>query len=116
MKLHIQEEDSVEMLTDLENQIVLHHFSRIEKRGIDQVIVGREGNFGNPEKLEMLRQAILTDYGGSVLRDRVHSDPPERGLYGNAYIPLKEGAIPQNQKPFYLHGEKLEAFKQVTED
>ena len=39
-----------------------------------------------------------------------------RGKHGYAYIPLKEGATPTRQKPFVLHGERLEAHKQVVKD
>ena len=55
------------------------------------------------------------DYDGIVLRDEVIPDPPERGDYGYAYIPLKEGAVPQRQKPFVQFGEKQEALKKVTQ-
>ena len=43
-------------------------------------------------------------------------DPPVRGPYGYAYIPLKENAIPQREKPFKMHGEREKAHLKVTED
>jgi len=46
-----------------------------------------------------------------VLGTEVLPDPPIRGPYGQAYIPLKEGAIPYRTRPFSMQGEKLEAHK-----
>jgi len=56
------------------------------------------------------------DYDGKVLCEEVPPDPPVRGPYGYAYIPLKEGAEPQRQKPFYQHGERVDAMKKITDD
>jgi hypothetical protein len=39
-----------------------------------------------------------------------------RGPHGYAFIPLKDDAVPQRQKPFSLHGEREEAMKQITVD
>ena len=55
-------------------------------------------------------------FDGKVLRTEVFHDPPVRGRYGYAYILLKEGAIPQRQKPFRMHGERYDAHVKVTED
>ena len=43
-------------------------------------------------------------------------DPPVRGDYGYAVIPLKEGAEPTRQKPFFMHGERKDALEKITED
>ena len=62
------------------------------------------------------REQIFQDYATTVFRDKPIPDPPERGPYGHAYIQLKEGAVPQRQKPFFMHGERQEAYKKVVED
>ena len=73
-----------------------------------------------PEKedpeVERLRERIFSDYDGTVFRDKVYPNPPERGPFGYAYIKLKEGAVPQRQKPFFMHGERQEAYKRVVQD
>jgi hypothetical protein len=38
-------------------------------------------------------------------------NPPVRGRYGYAFIPLKENATPTRARPFVMHGEKLEAHR-----
>ena len=43
-------------------------------------------------------------------------DPPVRGRYSYAFIPLKEGAAPTQKKPFRMHRERGEAHKRVTQD
>ena len=40
-------------------------------------------------------------------------DPPIRGPYGQAFIPLKEGAIHYRSRPFCMQGERLEAHKKL---
>ena len=54
---------------------------------------------------------VHEDYDGKVLCEEAPPDPPVRGPYGYVYIPLKEGAEPQRQKPFYQHGERFDAMK-----
>ena len=46
----------------------------------------------------------------------IQPDPPVRGVYGWAYIPLKTDAQPEARKPIFMHGERLEAFKTVKEN
>ena len=46
-----------------------------------------------------------------VLRKKVFKERPVRGMYGEAYIPLKEGAVKNQQSPFIQHEEKHEAYK-----
>jgi hypothetical protein len=67
-------------------------------------------------RVQKFRDAILRDYRDSVFRTSIPADPPVRGPYGYAHIPLKEGATPIRQKPFALHGERLEAYKKVAQD
>jgi hypothetical protein len=64
--------------------------------------------------LEKFREGIHRDFDDVVLRKEVIPDPPIRNDNGQAYIPLKEGAIPQRQKPFRQFGEKEEAMKTIT--
>ena len=63
-----------------------------------------------------LREKIFKDFDGTVFRDKVFPNPPERGQFGYAYIHLKEGAQPIRQKPYFLHGERQEAYKRVVQD
>ena len=79
------------------------------------MIIAREGGPETEERIATLKEAILRDFGGKVLRSTVFPDPPERGRYGYAYIPLKEGAEPVRQKPFFMHGERREALDKITE-
>ena len=51
-----------------------------------------------------------------MLTGKVLPNPPVRGPYGYAYIPLKEGAKPFRAKPFKLHGEKERAYLKITQD
>lgn len=62
-------------------------------------------------KVKELEEALHRDFDGVVLGTEVLPDPPIRGPYGQAYIPLKEGAIPYRTRPFCMQGERLEAHK-----
>ena len=53
-------------------------------------------------------------YDGDVLAHDIHPDPPVRGIYGYAHIPLKPNATPTHTMAFQLHGPRFEAFKIVT--
>jgi hypothetical protein len=68
------------------------------------------------EAVEELRKKIIQDYEGTVLRDTLIPGLHERGMFGYAYIPLKEGAMPTRQKPIVAHGEKQEAYAKIVED
>jgi hypothetical protein len=76
---------------------------------INHMIVSREGDSKESAEVLGLRESFLSQYGGTVFRDSVYPDPPVRGEYGWASIPLKEGAIPTRAKPFFMHGERKEA-------
>ena len=85
--------------------------------GINRTIIAREGvSPETEEKISAYREAIRKDYEGTVLRSTVFPDPPERGRFGYAYIPLKEGAVPVRQKPFFMHGERREALDKITQN
>ena len=66
--------------------------------------------------MEELRAKLHQDYDGKVLRKEVIPDPPERGQYGMAYIPLKPDAQPKRQKPYVFFGEKEEALRKITQE
>ena len=63
-----------------------------------------------------LTQKLHDDFDETTLRVDMLPDPPVRGRYGYAYIPLKETAVPHRSKAFHLHGEKLEAMKTITQE
>ena len=47
------------------------------------------------------REKILQDYREKVLRKEVFKERSVRGMYGEAYIPLKERAIPTDKDRLY---------------
>ena len=86
---------------------------------IHRTIIAREGvEHSEPTstKVTELREKFLQEYEGTVFRDKVFPDPPPRGQYGYAYIPLKQGAVPTRAKPFFMHGERKEALEKITKD
>ena len=76
-----------------------------------------KGDFAaeNPEIQGYVAQ-IHKDYDGVVLCKEVIPNPPIRGKYGQAFITLKEGAIPTRQKPFRQFREKHEAMLQIVRE
>ena len=72
------------------------------------------GEESTPE-LDQRREQIRQYYKDTVPRPELYRDP-HRGLYGMAYIPLKDDAIPYRAKPFSMHGERGEAYKKVVMD
>ena len=107
--------DPCDRLTKSEQRIIaqklFEHRKESHVRGIIQAY-----SQSNEERLEKYRDKIHEDFDGKVLRDEVIPDPPVRGPYGYAKILLKDGAIPQRQKPFFMHGERNEAMKQIAAD
>ena len=89
-----------------------------QKMVVASLIVEHEGLEEKSENplVEELREKIFQDYTGTVICEELRPNPPVRGKYGYAFIPLKEGAAPQRCKPFNMHGERLEAYKKVTQD
>ena len=86
---------------------------------IDRMIIAREGGEASSSvtsKITEYRERFLKEYEGTVFRDKVFPDPPVRGKYGFAHIPLKEGAVPTRAKPFFMHGERKEALEKITQD
>ena len=68
------------------------------------------------EQAQRYRDKIIEKYKDTVLTGKVLPNPPVRGPYGYAYIPLKEGAKPFRSKPFKIHGEKERAYLKITQD
>ena len=65
------------------------------------------------ERIQKMRERIHRDYDGVVLREEIVPDPPVRGMFGYAHIPLQENAVQQRQTPFCMHGERQEAYKKL---
>ena len=114
--------DSEDFLEEEEVKLVAERILKAEKEIEDNTAHVRGLIQANPpeqpenEEIEKYRKKIVEDYQDKVLRDEVFQDPPERGPYGYAKIILKEGAIPQRQRPFYMHGERKEAMEKIVED
>jgi hypothetical protein len=62
------------------------------------------------ERAKDYSNRIIQSYKDTVLTGKVLPDPPVRGPYGYAYVPLKEGAKPFRAKPIRLHGKKERAY------
>ena len=77
---------------------------------INEMFVATEKRFEeNAERIEKLREKIVAEYTGVVFLDKLPPNPGPRGIFGEAYIPLKEDAQPTWQRPFGMTGEKEEA-------
>ena len=72
--------------------------------------------FEKGDRVEALRQEVYEQFRHDAFRDEFYKNPPCRGTFGYAYIPLKEGAVPTRQKPFVMHGERREAYEKITRD
>ena len=55
-------------------------------------------------QFSQLRTKIQEDFEGCVLGTEPPIDPPVRGRYGYAFIPLKCDAMPTRSRPFVMHG------------
>ena len=102
-------------LDDLENTTVVEKLQEVDEREVRMFEV-RPSEHPEEERIEGFRKRIHETYDGTALGSTVPKNPPKRGPFGEAFIPLKEGAIPTRQKPFVLHGERLEAHKTVTKE
>ena len=124
MQLHIESENSgvhTDYLNDSELQIIANKvWKNSEIRDVHNMVTTcEEENLPDgwdAKRLEELRAKIHHDFDGTALREELFPDPPVRGMFGYAYIPLEEDAIPTRQKPFQMYGERQEAFKQIVLD
>ena len=80
---------------------------------VNELVVVSDAEFGDTEKVAAYREKILAEYTGVVFKDALPKEQPIRGRYGLAYIPLKDDAVPQRQKPFTMKGEREEAYKKL---
>ena len=121
MMLHVPQEDqrvSLDFLSDQELERVAQQVwkGKGENRFCNLVETFQENDIPegwDRERIEKMRENIHRDYDGVVLREEIVPDPPVRGMFGYAHIPLLENAIPQRQKPFCMHGERQEAYKKL---
>ena len=100
-------------------ELATHLVDESAPLSIHRMIIAREGAESSDaidSKVIGYREKFLKEFEGTVFRDKVFPDPPERGQYGFAFIPLKEGATPTRAKPFFLHGERKEALEKITQD
>jgi hypothetical protein len=67
------------------------------------------------EMAATLRAKMLGEYQGTVFSNKSVRDPPVRGPFGEATITLKPGVTPRKQRPFQMHGERLEAWKKLID-
>ena len=110
-----------DFLSDKELSVVGEHLKMVAAdSGISSIVIS-EPKAPMPEswdqaRLNELREGIHRDFDGTALRAEVIPDPPVRGMFGYAYIPLKEGAVPTREKPFSMHGERQEAMKKIVLD
>ena len=106
MRLRLPRDEDVRRpakLTEEELAIIQENVEKAE-RAINSIVLTRGDCAVDDPRVEHLRAKLHEDYDGIVLRDEVIPNPPERGEYGYAYIPLKEGAVPQRQKQFVHFG------------
>jgi hypothetical protein len=64
----------------------------------------------DPKVLQKWAQ-VKKDYEGVVLGSVIPLNPPKRGPYGEAYIPLVGSFEPTRTRPFQMFAEKREAHK-----
>ena len=86
------------------------------ERAITSIFITRGDGAESDPGLEELSAKLHEDYDGIVLRDEVISNPPMRGDFGYANIPLKDNAQSTRQKPFVQFGEKNKALKKITQE
>ena len=89
--------------------------SKAPTRVINAILVNPTPEDEDPRR-EILRKKLIEEFTGTVFRDEVFKDPPVRGRYGYAYIPLKDGAVPTRAKPWVMQCVRGEAHLVVTED
>jgi hypothetical protein len=88
---------------------------KAEENHVRSVVIAKGDCEQEDPRIEGLRQKIHEEYDGVVLRTEVIPNPPVRGVNGEAMIILKEGAVPQRQKPFRQFGEKHDAMMKIAQ-
>ena len=110
--------DEGKLLGPLEHEIVGKYLesARPPLAQVNEMFVATEKQFSDQPRISQLRDQIISDYTGSVFCDKLPSNPPNRGRYGVAFIPLKENAQPTWSRPFPMQGEKEIAYKKIVQD
>jgi hypothetical protein len=103
-------------LSKEERQIVKRRILARDVSGVRTVIIAKGDSAVENPQVQSYRDKIHAEYDGLVLCKEVIPNPPVRGRYGEAFIPLKSDAIPQRQKTFRQFGEKNEALKKITQE
>ena len=100
--LKIQPQMAVESVDELA--------SHLQDAAARRVIVA-EGEFPG-EAAQQAREALLQS-APEVFRSTIHPNPPPRGTHGMARLHLKEAAVPVVSRTIHLHGERLQALKEL---
>jgi hypothetical protein len=98
-----------------EKKYLRENLQKAEETHVRSVVIAKGDCEKEDPRIEGLRQKIHEEYDGVVLRTEVIPNPPVRGVNGEAMIILKEGAVPQGQKPFRQFGEKHDAMMKIAQ-
>ena len=88
--------------------------SSVEEKKVRGVVLAEDEVPG--EESAQYRKEILEEFNGTLFRDQVWPNPPQRGPHGMAELRLKAGAVPVVGRNIHLKGERLEAQKQLEAD
>ena len=124
LRLHVppvEHHATLDFLTEREVGIVARHLETADSgHGINTLVVSDDAatlpQGWEPAQLDKFRAKLHEDFDGTALRSEVFPDPPVRGPYGYAHIPLEPNAIPTRAKPFQMYGERNEALKKITQE
>ena len=107
--------DEGKLLGQCEFDIVGKHMENAKPptAHINEMFVATEKQFSDQTRISQLREQIISDYTGSVFCEKLPTNPPNRGRYGVAFIPLKDNAQPTWSRPFPMQGEKEIAYKKL---
>ena len=106
-----------DMLNDDDLDVVMSNLSNVGEVCKVNAFITTHGDCAEEDSaVEELRRKIHEDFDGTVLRDEIIPDPPVRGRYGYAYIPLKDDAVPQRRKLYFQHGERKEAMSTLVSE
>ena len=61
------------------------------------------------------REKIFAERKDTTLSGKLVKNPPVRGLHGEMFIELKEGAKPKKQRPYENHGKKHEILRDMIQ-
>ena len=75
---------------------------------------GKKDRGVHQELVEGFRQALIAEFGGKVLADKIRPNPPDRGKNCVAELVLKPRAESKKQRAMQFSGEGLKAMEDVT--